>query len=836
MRRILNRRGRLSMLAVAVVLGAGAIQGSSLTTPAQAADCTTSWANPAGGLWHDDGNWTAGVPNFDSVACITLPGTYTVVTNQGGTGQLVLGGASGTQTLAVTAGARDCSSCGTNTDARFSLGNGDSLVGTNGVVELTGLAAPEYPAVAGGVSHFTFNSPLTVLTMQGTFISDPTGLEGGDVAEQRGFGNGGTFVNEGTVEINANTAYFGGAETFSNQSLLEIAGGKTFHTESNGNSFVNDAGGSIVNNGAFVQQGGNGFTEGDGTTSGNPVLVDSSLTFTGNGASTFDMVGGAVSGNMAAGQNLTIEAGTPYGPYAAVGYQAPATVAGTITLTSLGGGGGGTALLDVGPISPDNALTITGSLIVDPSGGGNRQLRGYIVNHGTVAINADTAFFGGGSTIANHGSFAIADGKTFADNATFNNGADGTLATTIDANTNTFGQMNGGGIVNLDGKLKVTTVGSPAVGSTWPIISGVGRSGTFASYDFASTNYDTLYPPDGVTLVVLASVIDPTITAAGTPVNASEGSVFNGTVATLGDPDTAATASEYTATIDWGDGSTSQGNITGGGGTGSFTVSGSHTYTEEGTYTVVTTITDKDNALNTANATGTAKVTDAALTANGTNLNSANPVSGVVATFTDADPNGAVSDYSASIDWGDGSPTSAGTIASSGGGFTVSGTHSYVALGPYTLKIHICDAGGSCADATSHVLVFAYTAGGSFAVGDQTVGPISGAAGKSVYFWGSMWAGKNSLSGGAPPSAFKGFADSLAGPACGVDWITSPGDSGLPPAAVPSYLAVIVSSSVTKVGTSISGNDVHVVIVKTNPGYGPQPGTPGTGTIVGVLC
>ena len=49
-------------------------------------------------------------------------------------------------------------------------------------------------------------------------------------------------------------------------------------------------------------------------------------------------------------------------------------------------------------------------------------------------------------------------------------------------------------------------------------------------------------------------------------------------------------------------------------------------------------------------------------------------------------------------------------------------------------------------------------------------------------------------------------------------------------------MAVIVSSSVTKVGRSISGNDVHVVVVKTNPGYGPQPGKPGTGTIVGVLC
>ena len=49
-------------------------------------------------------------------------------------------------------------------------------------------------------------------------------------------------------------------------------------------------------------------------------------------------------------------------------------------------------------------------------------------------------------------------------------------------------------------------------------------------------------------------------------------------------------------------------------------------------------------------------------------------------------------------------------------------------------------------------------------------------------------------------------------------------------------MAVIVSSKVTKAGTSITGDDVHIVIVRTNPGYGPQPSTPGTGTIVAVYC
>jgi len=48
---------------------------------------------------------------------------------------------------------------------------------------------------------------------------------------------------------------------------------------------------------------------------------------------------------------------------------------------------------------------------------------------------------------------------------------------------------------------------------------------------------------------------DPAITATGTAVSSTEGKPFSGTVATFTDPDTTATASEYSATIDWGDGS-----------------------------------------------------------------------------------------------------------------------------------------------------------------------------------------------------------------------------------------------------------------------------------------
>jgi hypothetical protein len=49
-------------------------------------------------------------------------------------------------------------------------------------------------------------------------------------------------------------------------------------------------------------------------------------------------------------------------------------------------------------------------------------------------------------------------------------------------------------------------------------------------------------------------------------------------------------------------------------------------------------------------------------------------------------------------------------------------------------------------------------------------------------------------------------------------------------------MAVIVASSYAKSGSTISGNTVHIVIVKTNAGYQPNPGHAGTGTVEAQVC
>ena len=118
------------------------------------------------------------------------------------------------------------------------------------------------------------------------------------------------------------------------------------------------------------------------------------------------------------------------------------------------------------------------------------------------------------------------------------------------------------------------------------------------------------------------------------------------------------------------------------------------------------------------------------------------------------------------------------------------------------------------------------------------IGDLDAVVGNKVYFWGSKWAKTNHLSGAKAPSAFKGFANSTGGPTpnCGGMWMSDPGNSSVPPNNVPTLITVIASSSVTKSGSVITGNNRKVVVVRVDPGYGPNPGHEGTGTVVSITC
>jgi hypothetical protein len=294
----------------------------------------------------------------------------------------------------------------------------------------------------------------------------------------------------------------------------------------------------------------------------------------------------------------------------------------------------------------------------------------------------------------------------------------------------------------------------------------------------------------------------PLTAVTGVPVSATAGVAVKAKVATFTHTNPAGAASDYTATITWGDGTASTTGTVSAAAGGGFEVAGSHTYAAAGTYTTSVTINDvggaEATAASSANVVGppivsnekvlsvtetTAKIGFAinpngatttytieygpttsygqktapvnigatpgpqSLTQTLTGLepgktyhfdvvatNSAAPkgvgggdqsfttesnaplgatgksvsgtagvkLSATVATFTDADPNGVASDYTASITWGDGTASTTGTVsaAAAGGGFEVTGSHTYAAAGTYTTSITINDVGGAKATAT----------------------------------------------------------------------------------------------------------------------------------------
>ena len=131
-----------------------------------------------------------------------------------------------------------------------------------------------------------------------------------------------------------------------------------------------------------------------------------------------------------------------------------------------------------------------------------------------------------------------------------------------------------------------------------PIVTGVRITcGTdvlfsFNGATFSSSSSDN--PAGGHNLVVTDDFVyaEPALATNTQPtINATAGTPFNGPVATFRDADTGATANNFSATIQWGDGHLSPGSIAGNASSG-FTVSSSNTFAVAGTYGVRTEVTD----------------------------------------------------------------------------------------------------------------------------------------------------------------------------------------------------------------------------------------------------
>ncbi len=206
-------------------------------------------------------------------------------------------------------------------------------------------------------------------------------------------------------------------------------------------------------------------------------------------------------------------------------------------------------------------------------------------------------------------------------------------------------------------------------------------------------------------------VIAPPLVATGVPVMSTEGLSFTATVATFTDPNTSSTPADYVATIDWGDGSSSTGTITGS--AGSFSVGGTHTYADETKtpFTVTITITDAHNPSRQATPTSTATVVDAPLHAGAFTLPPTSAVNVPVNArfvFTDDNPTPAIDDFTFVIDWGDGQKLQ-GPAGPVSGQLLAHGTHLYASTGTFTVTVTVIDEGGSRTSASGSITIVAPT-------------------------------------------------------------------------------------------------------------------------------
>ncbi|MGD1019657.1 MAG: hypothetical protein ABSA12_10110 [Verrucomicrobiia bacterium] len=234
------------------------------------------------------------------------------------------------------------------------------------------------------------------------------------------------------------------------------------------------------------------------------------------------------------------------------------------------------------------------------------------------------------------------------------------------------------------------------------------------TYDAVCTNYTLIVKAldltGGAYCVATATVIiaDAPIEGSGFHINANANSAFSGPVAAFSDPDTALTASSFSATISWGDNTPYTSGTIVSYGNDVYLVTGTHTYVSPTTgddYENVTVYVADPNLCNTPQSipsriyftTGIGFVTNGVPATDVVATDVAFCTN--VATFTDsALPPGLMNDLSAVINWGDGF-VSDGTIATNAAGqYVISGCHTYLDDGVWNVTVSVSDLSQPTAD------------------------------------------------------------------------------------------------------------------------------------------
>jgi hypothetical protein len=469
------------------------------------------WINPAGGTWADEDNWSIGaIPGPSNHAFVTLGGNYSVIVDSPRViGSLTLGAPLGRQRVVLD---------GTDLaelEVRNSLFNAGTIVLAGGVAGESPHPAPSSLRVVNGS---LMNHGVIAVTRDG----------GGDRNIEA------NLINYGTINAN-HYLYFGG--TLTNYNTLNITfdnrvvlGGAT--------QTFNQNGGTILGSGRLALSNGATFNFNGGTLLGTQAhLSNANLNFgpSAFGAASFVMTGGdnRLSGNLGRGHSLAINGGG--GADSVVTAPTGFTSAGTIYLDSQGGSGGASLAVSSG------TMINTGGIHANRGSGGNRSIRGNLVNQGLLNLDlADGQELGVLGTSFQNASGGIIQGSGTLNvsSTAFNNaghispgGSPGILHITGDfsqAPTGVldievsgltpgaeFDQLEVSGTVTLTGTLSISLTGGfePALGDSFEILTFSARSGDFATFEGLGIgpdrHFEPVYTQHALTIQVVEGPLGP---------------------------------------------------------------------------------------------------------------------------------------------------------------------------------------------------------------------------------------------------------------------------------------------------------------------------------------
>jgi hypothetical protein len=195
----------------------------------------------------------------------------------------------------------------------------------------------------------------------------------------------------------------------------------------------------------------------------------------------------------------------------------------------------------------------------------------------------------------------------------------------------------------------------------------------------------------------IETITPNTVTASGGQTITATETVNTGSqvVATFTDPANLPLA-DYSAEINWGDGTSSTGVVTFNATSGVYSVSGSHTYDEDGSDQLAITVHRlgaPDVTLN-----GTATVVEPPLVRLFPPVvapvgHEGVPINITAGYFQHGANTEPPSGFTATIDWGDGT-LSSGTVLLSGSQYAVTGSHTYQDEGTFSVKAEVTDTSG----------------------------------------------------------------------------------------------------------------------------------------------